>query len=252
MSMYNPFSLDGKVILITGASSGIGRGIAIECSKMGAKVILCARDLDRLTETYHLLEGQDHVIMQVDLSKESDIEKLVKDLPSINGIVHSAGILEIVPVKYINRNIFDKIFTINVLAPVLITSQMAKLKKLLSNSSVVFISSISGVSVANVGESVYSASKGAISGFVKAAALELANRNIRVNSINPYQVPSNLLNKFTEVFTDINMEHTLEKIPLKRLGKPEDIAYGAIYLLSNASGWVTGSNLVIDGGFTLL
>ena len=252
MTMYNPFSLDGKVILVTGASSGIGRGIAIECSKMGAKIILCARDLKRLTETYNLLEGQHHIIMQADLSRQSDIENLVKDLPSINGIVHCAGILEIIPVKYINSNVFDKIFNINTLAPILLTAQTVKLRKLLSNSSIVFISSISGISIANVGEAVYSASKGAISGFVKAAALELANRNSRVNSINPYQVPSNLLNKFTEVFTEVNMESTLEKIPLKRVGKPEDIAYGAIYLLSNASSWVTGSNLVIDGGFTLL
>lgn len=250
--MYNPFSLEGKMILITGASSGIGRGIAVECSKMGAKIVITGRNIERLQETFNLLEGNGHVIISADLSKQGEIEKLVSTTPELNGCVHSAGIPKLCTVKFIDRDTIEDILNVNTVSPILLTSLLVKKKKLIKRSSIVFISSISGVFVANTGESTYSTSKGAISGFVKGAAFELAAQGTRVNSINPGLVPTNILKLSNTVFSPEQLEETMYKrYPLKRVGTPEDVAYAAIYLLSEASSWVTGVNLVVDGGYTL-
>lgn len=250
--MDNPFSLIGKSILITGASSGIGRGIAIECSKMGARLIINGRNAERLKETLDMLEGKDHLAIIADLSKQEEIERLVEEVPEINGCVHGAGIPKIAAVKFIDRMLLDDILNINTVAPILLTSLLLKKKKLRKKSSIVFISSISGVCVANTGESPYSATKGAISGFVKGAAFELAAQGTRVNSINPGLVPTRILELSNTVFSEDQLKDTMYgRYPLKRVGTPEDIAYGAIYLLSDASSWVTGVNLIIDGGYTL-
>jgi NAD(P)-dependent dehydrogenase (short-subunit alcohol dehydrogenase family) len=250
--MNNPFSLDGKTVLVTGASSGIGRGIAIECSKMGAKLVISGRNLERLNETLTDLEGEGHIAIQADLSKQKEIERLVEETPALNGCVHSAGIPKICPVKFIDRMTIEDILNVNTVAPILLTSLLLKKKKLQKKSSIVFISSISGVYIANTGESPYSATKGAISGFVKSAAFELAAQSTRVNSINPGLVPTRILELSNTVFSEEQLKKTMYgRYPLKRVGTPEDIAYGAIYLLSDASSWVTGINLVIDGGYIL-
>lgn len=250
--MYNPFSLSEKRILITGASSGIGRGIAVECSKMGAKIVISGRDIERLNETFSLLVGDGHLIIPADLSKQDEIEKLVSELPQLNGCVHSAGIPKISAVKFINRELLEEIMNVNAVAPIILTSLLIKKKKLMTKSSIVFISSISGVCVANVGESPYSSTKGALSGFTKGAAYELSSQGTRVNSICPGLVPTRILELSNTVFSEEQLKETMEdRYLLGRLGTPEDIAYGAIYLLSDASSWVTGINLVIDGGYTL-
>lgn len=251
--MYNPFTLQGKTILVTGASSGIGRGIAIECSKMGAKIVITGRNKERLQETFNFLAGEGHVVIPADLSKLEEIERLVSTAPELNGCVHSAGIPKICAVKFINRDTLQDILNVNTIAPILLTSLLIKKKKLISKSSIVFISSISGVFIANTGDSTYSATKGAISGFVKGAALELAAQGTRVNSINPGLVPTNILELSNSLFSPEQLKETMYKrFPLKRVGTPEDIAYAAIYLLSEASGWVTGVNLVVDGGYILV
>lgn len=250
--MYNPFSLEGKTILVTGASSGIGRGIAIECSKMGAKMVINGRNKERLNETLSALEGEGHLSIQADLSKQEEIERLVDETLILNGCVHSAGMPKICPVKYLDRKTIEEILNVNTIAPILLTSLLVKKKKLQKKSSIVFISSISGVFIANTGESSYSTSKGAINGFVKSAAFELAAQGTRVNSINPGLVPTRILELSNTVFSEEQLKETMYgRYPLKRVGTPEDIAYGAIYLLSDASGWVTGINLVIDGGYLL-
>ncbi|KAA6347118.1 3-oxoacyl-[acyl-carrier-protein] reductase FabG [termite gut metagenome] len=251
--MNNPFSLEGKTILITGASSGIGRGIAIECSKLGAKLILSGRNLERLHETLNLLETEGHIAIQADLSKQEEIERLVTEIPEINGCVHSAGIPKICAVKFINRDLIEEILNVNTIAPILLTSLLIKKKKLQKKSSIIFISSITGVYVSYTGHSSYSASKGAINGFVKSAALELANQGSRVNSINPGLIPTKIFELSDTIFSGEQFNNAMpDQYPLKSVGTPEDIAYGAIYLLSDASRWVTGINLVIDGGRTLI
>lgn len=251
--MYNPFSLEGKTILVTGASSGIGRGIAVECAKMGAKLVVNGRNSERLNATLAQLEGEGHSAIIADLSKQEAIDKLVSECRDLNGIVHSAGIPKICGVKHIGRELLEEIININEIAPILLTSALVKKKKLQKGSSVVFIASISGVCVSNVGEGPYAATKGGLSGFTKAAAYELAAQGTRVNTICPGLVPTEILSLSNEMFSEDQLkESTQGKYPLKRYGKVEDIANGAIYLLSDASSWVTGINLVIDGGFTTL
>lgn len=250
--MINPFSLEGKTILVTGSSSGIGRGIAIECSKMGATVILNGRNVDRLKETLEMLKGTGHAILAADISIQDEIDRLIAEVSSLDGCVLCAGIPQVCPVKHFKRNDIEDILNVNTIAPIMIISSLIKKKKIHKGSSVVLIESISGVYVGTKGDVSYNASKAALNGFMKGAALELANQGIRINAINPGLVPTNILNLSNDMFAENH--HTdlmVNSYPLKRYGTPEDIAYGCIYLLSDASSWVTGTNIVIDGGYIL-
>jgi len=250
--MYNPFSLHNKTILVTGASSGIGQGIAIECAKMGASVVINGRNKDRLQETFDHLEGQSHLQIISDLSKQEEIDKLVEEMPPLNGYVNCAGIPKICAVKFTDRNSIEEILNINTVAPIVLISQLLKKKKLQKGSSIVIIASISGVCTANTGEAAYATSKGALSGYTKVAAFELASQGTRVNTICPGLVPTNILKLSNTVFSEDQLKETMYgRYPLKRVGTPQDIADGAVYLLSDASSWVTGINLVIDGGYSL-
>jgi NAD(P)-dependent dehydrogenase (short-subunit alcohol dehydrogenase family) len=250
--MYNPFSLEGKTILVTGASSGIGKSIAIECSKMGATLVITGRNSERLNDTFLSLEGSSHIQIIMDLTSYDSITALVEQCPQLDGCVNNAGIAKLVLVQFIKKNIIDEIINTNTVAPILLTSLLVKKKNMKPNSSIVFTSAVSGVYISSVGESLYSASKGAIHGFVKGAALDLAPKGIRVNSVNPGLVPTNILGIASELFSEAEvLERRKVQYPLKRFGKPEDIAYGVIYLLSDASAWVTGTALLIDGGLTL-
>lgn len=250
--MMNPFSLEGKTILITGSSSGIGRGIAVECSKMGAKIVLNGRNKERLNDTLDLLEGGGHIILDADISRQPEIDRLIENLPILNGCVFCAGIPQVSLVKKFKRTDIEDILAVNTIAPMMLTAVLLKTKKIQRGASLVYIESISGVFVGSCGDVSYNASKAGLNGFVKGAALELAPQGIRLNAINPGLIPTEILNLSNSIFAE---EHhssiALEKYPLKRLGKPEDIAYGAIYLLSDASSWTTGINLVIDGGYVL-
>lgn len=251
--MYNPFSLEGKTVLVTGASSGIGRGIAVECSKMGAKVVINGRNKERLQKTFDQLEGEGHIQIVADLSKQEDIERLANDVPELNGFVNSAGIPKICPVKRIDRQTLEEIMNVNAFGPILLTSQLLRKKKLQKKSSIVLIASISGVCMANTGEGPYAATKAALAGYTKTAAFELAAQGTRVNTICPGLVPTEILTLSNEMFSEDQLKETMYgRYPLKRVGTPEDIANGAIYLLSDASSWVTGINLVIDGGYTVV
>lgn len=250
--MINPFSIEGKTILVTGSSSGIGRGIAIECSRMGAKIVLNGRNVDRLKETLGMMDGEGHILIPADISKQEEIDKLITEVPALDGCVLCAGIPQVCPVKHFKRNDIEDIIGVNTIAPIMITSGLLKKKKIHKGSSVVLIESVSGVFVGTKGDVSYNASKAALNGFLKGSALELASQGIRINAVNPGLVPTNILNLSNEMFSETH--HTdimLNSYPLKRYGTPEDIAYGVIYLLSDASSWVTGTNLVIDGGYLL-
>jgi NAD(P)-dependent dehydrogenase (short-subunit alcohol dehydrogenase family) len=251
--MYNPFSLQGKKIFVTGASSGIGRAIAIECSKMDAEVVITARNEKRLDETLHLMKHGEvnHKIIPADLSNEADIEKIIRFMPDkLDGIVQCAGFTNPRPFKNLSREILKSIMDINFEAPVFLTQELLKQRKIEKAASVVFISSISGVFCSYIAGSAYSASKGAINGMVKSLAIELAPQGIRVNSVNPGMIDTNILE--SGAITQEQLQEDMKKYPLKRYGKPEEVAYAVIYLLSNASKWTTGSNLLIDGGYTCL
>lgn len=250
--MYNPFSLLGKRILVTGASSGIGRAIAIECSRMGANVILTARNEERLNETLQQMDNiQLHQIIVADLSNMDDIKTLVDSMGNpLDGIVQCAGFTVPKPFQFVNQKDIDSIMAVNFMAPAILSQMLLKKKMLNKGASIVFISSISGVWVSYVGSSLYSASKGAVNGLVKGMAIELAAKSIRVNCVNPGMVETNILEK--GIISDEQLHNDMQLYPLKRHGKPEEVAYAVIYLLSDASSWVTGTNLLIDGGYTLL
>lgn len=248
--MYNPFSLENKKILVTGASSGIGKAIAIECSKMGARVIITGRNEERLAETYKELVGEHPAYIVADLTKEEDIEHLVALTDSLNGLVNCAGLTIPKPFKFLQESDIETVMTVNFNAPLLLTQRLVKKKKLEKGGSVVFISSISGTKVSYIAGSIYSASKGAINGLCKGLALELASQQIRVNTVVPGMVETNIVSGGE--IAEEQLEIDRQKYPLKRYGKPEEVAYAVVYLLSGASSWVTGSNLLIDGGYTLL
>lgn len=249
--MENPFSLEGKCILVTGASSGIGRGIAVACAKMGAKVALSGRNEARLQETLSSLSGEGHVVLCGDLNNEDTRKDIVERMPELNGVVHCAGISQIQMAKFLDQVSLEGIFHTNVFSPLLLNTLLLKKKKIKKNASVIFISSISGVYRSQIGEGSYGATKAALAGFVKSLALELSAQGIRVNTIHPGVVETPLLEVSNGTFGEEELEALRQKYPLKRFGKPEDIAYCAVYLLSDASCWMTGSNILIDGGFTL-
>lgn len=250
--MFNPFSLEGKRILVTGASSGIGRGIALACSQMGAQVVLNGRNQQRLEETLSMLEGEGHVIAIADLSDRDGVDSLANQVTSLDGFVFSSGVLDICTLKTITQETLGQMMSINAYAPILLTSSLVKKKKLGKGASCVYVSSLSGVVIGGTGELAYSATKGALSGFVKTAALEMASKMIRVNAVCPAIVPTELSKKYHEIVPEeVLVAEIPNKYPLKRMGTPEDVANAVVYLLSDASSWVTGINLIIDGGLTL-
>ena len=245
--MYNPYSLEGKNILVTGASSGIGRATAIECSKMGAKVVITARSQSRLKETLDSLEGEGHQMILCDLTNDDEVSTLVEVTPVLDGLVCNAGINKLVPIRQLKEVDLTNIFAVNTFSPILLVQKLSKKKKLANDASLVFTSSISGIGAAAVGESMYIASKGAVSAFVKAAALEFAKKGIRVNAVCPGMVKTDMSDAY-ELNEGENED--LKNYPLGRYANPEDVAWGIVYLLSNAASWVTGTNMVIDGGLT--
>lgn len=245
MTGFNPFSLEGKTIMVTGASSGIGRGIAITCSKMGAKVIINGRNIAKLQETGTLMEKDSAIIMVGDLRDANALSSLVNALPRLDGLVHCAGLGQRILCKDLMNNNVDEVMDVNFKAPVLLQSEILRQKKINKGASVVFISSIASWSP-SFGNSVYSASKGAIISYANCLALELAPKKIRVNCISPAMVWTDLITK--DGIDEEQLKEDESKYPLKRYGQPEDIANLAVYMLSDASTWMTGSNVKISGG----
>lgn len=248
---YNPFSLHDKTILVTGASSGIGRAIAVECSKMGAAVYITARNKDRLNGTFAILEGPKdrHRLYQADLLKKEDIDGLVTEAGVLDGVALCAGIGLTLPFQFATREKFDDIFDTNFFAPVELLRLLYKKKKINKGGSVVAMSSLGGTRIFSGGNSIYGASKAALDSIMKFCAKEFAPRRIRVNSICPGMVETPLIHRGT--LSEGQLQADMERYPLKRYGRPEDIAYLAVYLLSSASSWVTGQSFVIDGGVSI-
>lgn len=245
MNSFNPFSLEGKTIFVTGASSGIGRGIAVICSKMGAKVIFSGRNLEKLQETLSLMEGDGHQIIVADLTDEDASKKLVENLSKLDGVVHCAGMGQRIPCKDLQSEDINKVMGTNFMAPVMLQAELLRLKKINKGASIVFVASLASWTP-SFGNSIYSASKGAIISYANCLALELAPRKIRVNCISPAMVWTDLILK--DGIDEEQLKEDENKYPLKRYGQPEDIAYLAVYMLSDASSWMTGSNIKISGG----
>ena len=250
--MYNPFSLAGKRILVTGASSGIGRAVAIECSKLGAHVSVVGRNVERLQGTFDELEGnsENHQQIVLELTDYEQMELAVKDMPIFDGVVNSAGIGTTNLFQFLTRDKMQHVFDVNFFSPVELTRLLLKKKKINKGGSIVFLSSMDGPINSHGGNSSDSATKASWAAIAKGMAVELAPKNIRVNYLMPGQTETPLIHN--EFITEEQLAIDMDKYPMKRYGRPEEIAYGAIYFLSDASTFTTGAGLVIDGGFTLL
>ena len=234
MAGFNPFSLEGKTILVTGASSGIGRGIAVNCSKMGATVIINGRNKERLQETLSQMEGEGHIVAIGDLTDSVSLIEMVGNLPKLDGLVQCAGMGQRKPCKDLHLEDVNQVMDVNFKAPVMLQAELLRQKKINKGASIVF------------GNSVYSASKGAIISYANCLALELAPRKIRVNCISPAMVWTDLI--LADGTDEEQLKEDEQKYPLKRYGQPDDIANLSVYMLSDASTWMTGSNVKISGG----
>lgn len=244
---YNPFSLEGKTVLITGASSGIGQAAAIECSRCGATIILTARNQNRLLETYNQLDGEGHCIIQCDLTNIDEVSNMVEQVPALDGLVLSAGINDKSLVKFLSEEHIEKMLSTNFIAPVQLTRLLVKKKRIKKEASVVVISSAAAF-LPSIANAMYASSKAALSQFSKVLALELMPQRIRVNTIEPAFVETDMVKK-PEIVDTINAVR--QKSPFGRLLSPIEIAQAAVYFLSDATKLVTGTNLVMDGGYII-
>lgn len=245
MNGFNPFSLEGKTVLVTGASSGIGRSIAITCSRMGAAVVITGRNIQRLEETLSSMEGGDNTMIPTDLTNKEEVKDLALSAPKLDGVVHCAGIGHRMPAKLLTVEEINRVMNANFLSAVSLQTELMNAKKLNKASSIVFVASAAPQMPA-FGNAAYSASKAALIGYAKCLALELAPRSIRVNCICPSMVWTDLI--MQEGVGREELEQAQTKYPLKRYGQPEDVANLAIYLLSDASQWMTNSCIDITGG----
>lgn len=248
MTNYNPYSLEGKTILVTGAAGGIGKATAVECAKLGAKLLLTDINEAGLQETLSVLCGEDHSYFTTDMTNQEALDALVSSIPQIDGLVSNAGITKPSPVKFVKKEDLERIMSINTIAPICLTQKLIKKKKINDGGSLVFTVSIGGVFTTAPGNAMYGASKGALQVFVKNVALELAPK-IRCNSVNPGMVNTGLVKSGT--YSDEDKARDMETYPMKRYGEPRDIALAIAFLLSDASSWITGHSLIIDGGKTL-
>lgn len=250
--MFNPFSLEGKTILVTGASSGIGRQCAIDCSKMGAKVILVARNEERLAETLSQVEGEGHKFYSFDLSKLGGIKSLVATIVSDNGkldgFIHAAGIEMTKPVKFLTPEDFEQVYKVNTLSGFEFIRHISSVKNINKGGSIVLIASITAV-IGRGNVAAYAASKGAMVSATRTFALEFANRQIRVNCVSPGTVLTPLMQNYLDTLDEDAYKKRIDGFPLG-LGETTDISNACVYLLSDASRWVTGQNLIVDGGYT--
>lgn len=246
--MYNPYSLEGKTILITGASSGIGRSTAIECSRLGARVVIVGRNEERLNEALSQLSGEGHVIIKAELTSEDDVKRIATESPELDGLVNNAGISVTKPVSFYKENDLHNVFATNTFAPMILIKWLLKKKKLRKASSIVFTSSIASI-LSSPGNGIYGASKAALSAYMRYCARELSSKLIRCNAVLPGMVETKLIHD--GALSEQDLENDMKQYPLGRYGRPEEIAWAIIYFLSDASAWVTGHELVIDGGATL-
>ena len=242
---FNPFSLSGKTILVTGASSGIGQATALLCAKMGAKVILTGRNRERLQQTAESLPGDDHLMICADLTRMDERERLCEDTPLLDGIVHCAGNGHRKPCKAISSDDIMTVMEANFNTAVLLQARLLTLRKINKSASIIFVSSRAAETPA-IANAVYSASKGALKSYAKCLSLELAPRGIRVNCICPAVVLTPLI--LESGVDEEQLKEEQAKYPLKRYGQPEDIANLAVFLLSDAASWMTGSCIDITGG----
>lgn len=240
--------LTEKKILITGASSGIGKSTAELCSRLGAVLTICGRNKNRLEDTLSNLAGNVHRAILFDQTQVEEIESMVDSLDALDGIVYCAGVQETCVARAIDNSVLKKVMGTNYVSTVLLNSLILRKKKLKKGASIVFVSSVSAIKYAEIGNAVYSSSKAALVSYARVLALELSSRRIRVNTISPGMVRTPMQNQFD--VTEEQFRKDELKYPLG-YGEPGDIANSIAFLLSDAAKWITGADFVIDGGLTL-
>lgn len=244
MSAATLFTLTSKLILVTGASSGIGRAVALACAEAGAGVILHGRDSERLQESIDALPGTGHQVLRGDLRDQKDVLALGDQCPALHGVVHCAGIDGVAPMRMVQSTMLEQVFQVNYIAPVTLTQRLLIKKKIQPGGSIVFMSSIAA-NTGKVGLGPYAGSKAALLGSMRPLALEVAKHGIRVNALCPGIVR-------TPLFSDdyLRNEELVRSYPLG-LGEPEDVAHAAVFFLSDASRKITGVSFSLDGGVPL-
>jgi NAD(P)-dependent dehydrogenase (short-subunit alcohol dehydrogenase family) len=247
--MSSPFSLDGKTVLITGASSGIGRQTSISVAAMGGKVVATGRNEQRLAETLTMLDGEGHCAIPADLTDSAARATLTSDLPSLQGVVHCAGITKLVPFQYLTEKHLQEVWRANYESAVLLTQILLKKKLIADGGSIVFVASTAGLLGAKA-ITAYAASKAALIATSRVLALEVAPRRVRSNCLAPALVQTPMAEETSERVSAETFAENLKLYPLG-FGKPEDVANAAVFLLSDASRWITGATLVLDGGCTI-
>ncbi|WP_293776324.1 SDR family oxidoreductase [uncultured Oxalicibacterium sp.] len=238
----NPFSLEGKTVLVTGASSGIGRQTAITCAARGARVILTGRNEERLQDTLSRLLGDGHVTVVADLTQSTDRDRLAQISPQVDGLVHCAGMQKHCPIRQLTEQGMNDMYNVNFLAPVMLTQRLLQRSAIARQGSIIFLLS-TAAHLGTRGVGPYSAMKAGLIGIIKCLALEQVKHKIRVNGISPSAVA-------TPMWGADQLEAQKARHPLG-LGESQDVANAAVYLLSDASRWVTGTSLVMDGGSIL-
>lgn len=251
--MFNPFSLESKNIVITGASSGIGRQCAIDCSKMGAKVVLIARNKERLEETLSMMEGEGHIVIPFDLTDTQNIsitvDNIVAKIGKLDGLIHAAGIEITKPLKLLKVEDYELLMQCNAFSGFELIRQIGNVKNTNKRASMVLVSSILSI-VARGGLTAYAASKGALVSATRVFATELAPRSIRVNCVSPGTIMTPMIQRAFECMDEEQKAKRKDGF-LLGLGEATDVSNACIYLLSDASRWVTGQNLIVDGGYTI-
>ena len=251
MDQNTPFSLAGKTVLITGGAGGIGSTTARLCVQTGARVILTDIREEALSDTLQALPasrtGEPNLGIPADLTDAAQLTALVEACPNLDGLVCNAGVMKLMLTQFITEEELTRIQKINLNAPMLLTRSLLKKKKINKGGSIVFTASAAGVYRVSIGNGIYATTKCGIDAFMRTVALEMGPRGIRCNSVNPGMVETALIGSFTEE----QKEKERANYPLGRFARPEDIANGIVYLLSDASSFVTGTALKIDGGMTL-
>lgn len=251
--MYNPYSLEGKTILVTGASSGIGKATAIECAKLGANVVITARNEERLSAVLAELDttlGQKHQMVIADIASEEGLNTLIAVIQILDGVSSNAGIaLGNSPIKFIGEEKMHSLMQTNTYSHALLAKMLFKKKLIAKNGSIVFTASIGGTVSHGPGNTLYGMSKSALLAFAKYAAIEFAPRGIRVNCVSPGMIETPLIN--LDALTDEDKAIDADKYLLKRYGKPEEVARTTAFLLGDASSFITGTAIVVDGGYTV-